>query len=71
MPNSFGEILFEKPKNLQRMYELINVLHPVILQFLVAVIFLVTDSKSWNLHKLHKMTSSFNFWTKLVYTYFN
>ena len=49
MPNSFGEILFEKPQNLQRMYELINVLHPVILQFLVAVIFFVTDCKELKL----------------------
>ena len=52
MPNSFGEILFEKPKNLQRMYELINVLHPVILQFLVAVIFLVTDCKELKLAQI-------------------
>ena len=28
IPNSFGETLFEKPPNLQRMYELINVLPP-------------------------------------------
>ena len=28
MPKMFGEILFEKPQNLQRMYELINVLAP-------------------------------------------
>ena len=28
MSNSFGEILFEKPQNLQRMYKLINVLPP-------------------------------------------
>ena len=28
IPNSLGEILFEKPQNLQRMYELINVLPP-------------------------------------------
>ena len=49
MPNSFWEILFEKPQNLQRMYELINVLHPVILQFLVAVIFFVTDCKGLKL----------------------
>ena len=28
IPNSFGEILFENPQNLQRMYELINLLLP-------------------------------------------
>ena len=28
VPKMFGEILFEKPQNLQRMYELINVLAP-------------------------------------------
>ena len=28
IPNSLGEILLEKPQNLQRMYELINVLPP-------------------------------------------
>ena len=27
IPNSFGEILFEKPQNLQRMYELICLAH--------------------------------------------
>ena len=49
IPNSFGEILFEKPQNLQRMYELINVCHPVTLQFLIAVSFFVTDGKELKL----------------------
>ena len=31
------------------MYELINVCHPVILQFLIAAIFLVTDRKQLKL----------------------
>ena len=44
------------------MYELINdICQPVILQFLITVIFLSLIVKSWNLHKLHKLTSSFNF----------
>ena len=52
MPNSVGEILFENPPNLQRMYELINVLHLVISQFLVAVIFFVTDCKELKLAQI-------------------
>ena len=47
IPNFFGETLFEKPQNLQRMYELIN--HQVILQFLIAAIFFVTTCKELKL----------------------
>ena len=43
IPNSFGEIIFEKSKNLQRMYEFI------FWQFLIAVIFFVTDCKELEL----------------------
>ena len=44
----FPEIVFEKPPNLQRIHELISVLFSLLLIV-----------KSWNLHKLHKLTSSF------------
>ena len=40
--------------------------HPVIL---LLFFFFVTDCKSWNLYKLHKLTSSFNFWTFGIYGY--
>ena len=46
--DSFGEILFEKLQNLQRMYELINVLPPS--NFAVfSAIFFVTDCKELKL----------------------
>ena len=45
----FGEILPEKPQNLQRTYELINVLPSSNLQFLIAAIFFVTDCKGLKL----------------------
>ena len=43
------KILFEKPQNLQRMYELISFCHPVILEFLIATIFVVTGCKGLKL----------------------
>ena len=43
MRNSFGEIIFEKFQNLQRMCEFI------FWQFLIAVIFFVTDCKELKL----------------------
>ena len=49
MPNSFGEFLFEKPQNLQRMFELITFCHPIIVQLLIAVIFFATDYKELKL----------------------
>ena len=63
--NSFGAILFETPQNLQNN---LTFCHPLILQFLLAAIFFVIFcycmiAKSWMLHKLRKLTSSFNFWT--------
>ena len=48
IPNSFGEILFEKLQNLQSeecMSSLLTFFDPVILQFLIAAIFSVTDSE--------------------------
>ena len=46
IPNSFGEILFEKPQNLQKKcMSSLTFCHPVILQFLFAFIFFVTDCK--------------------------
>ena len=65
IPNSFGEIRFEKPQNLQRMYELIDVLPPRNFAVFVKLLLfsLLLMSKSWNLHKLHNLTSSFNFCT--------
>ena len=57
IPTSFGEIVFEKPKKLQRMYELNN----VIFQFLMLFFSLLLIAKSWNLHNLHKLTSSLIF----------
>ena len=62
-PNSFGEILFEKPQNLQRMYELIHVLPPSNFAVFSCCYFLCF----W-LHELHKSTSTFNFWTLLLHT---
>ena len=62
-PNSFGEILFEKPQNLQRMYELINVLPPSNFAVFSCCYFLCF----W-LHELHKSTSTFKFWTLLLHT---
>ena len=57
IPTSFGEIVFEKPPKLQRMYEAII----VIFQFLMLFFSLLLIAKSWNLHKLHKLTSSLIF----------
>ena len=62
-PNSFGEILFEKPQNLQSMYELNNVLPPSNFAVFSCCYFLCF----W-LHELHKSTSTFNFWTLLLHT---
>ena len=56
IPNSFEAIVFEKSQTLQRMYELINFCHPVILQFLIAAIFFVTDCKERKLEQ----TAQFN-----------
>ena len=54
--NSFGEILFEKPQNLQSMtYELINVLPSSNFAVFAASFFVI--KKSWNLLKLFKLTS--------------
>ena len=56
----FGEILFEKPQKLQRMYELINVLAPSSSQFLIAAIFLV-DCKGVKLAKITQINQLFSF----------
>ena len=63
-PNSFGEILFEKSQYLQRMYELINGFATQQFRSVKLLLFpLLWITKSRNLHKVHKLTSSFNFWT--------
>ena len=59
--DSYGEILFEKPQNLERIYELINVLPPINSTVFKFCYFLLLIAKSWNLHKLYKITSSFYF----------
>ena len=59
--DSYGEILFEKPQNLERIYELINVLPPINSTVSNCCYFLLLIAKSWNLHKLYKITSSFYF----------
>ena len=41
--NSLGEILFENPPNLKRMYKFINVLPPSLQFMIIAAIFFVTD----------------------------
>ena len=67
--NSFGEILFEKPKNLH-IYVLINLLPPSnFAVFNCCYFFLLLITKSWNLYKLPKLTRSFNFWTFGIYGY--
>ena len=60
MPKMFGEILFEKPQNLQRMYELINVLAPSSSAFFISAIFLV-DSKELKLAKITQINQLFQF----------
>ena len=63
-PNSFGEILFEKFQYLQRMYELNNgFATQQFCSFKLLLFPLLLMTKSRNLHKVHKLTSSFNFWT--------
>ena len=59
--NSYGEILFENPQNLERIYELINVLPPSNSAVFNCCYFLLLIAKSWNLHKLYKITSSYYF----------
>ena len=67
--DSFGQTVFEKCQNLQRMYKLINLLPPSSFAVFNSCFFsLLLIANSWLLHKLHKLTSSFNFWTKLLYT---
>ena len=50
IPNSFGEILFENPKIYKECISS-TFCHPVILQFLTAAIFFVTDWKGLKLAK--------------------
>ena len=61
-PNSLGEILFEKSQYLQRMYELINGFATQQFRSFKLLLFpLLLITKSQNLHKVHKLVSSFNF----------
>ena len=39
LQNSYGEILFEKPQNLERYVSSLTFCHPAILQFLIAAVF--------------------------------
>ena len=62
IPNSFGETLFEKPPNLQRLYELINVLPPsnfVVFNCCYFLCYWLQRAETCT--KLHKLTSPFNF----------
>ena len=49
IPNSFGENLFENPKINKEYMSASMFSHPVILQFLIATIFFVTDCKELKL----------------------
>ena len=64
IPNRFEQNLLKTPQTLQRMYELINVFATQQFRSFWLLIFpLLLTAKSWKLHKLLKLTSSFNFWT--------
>ena len=45
IPNSFGEILFEKPQIYKQYMSSSMFSHPAILQYLIATVFFVTDCK--------------------------
>ena len=63
IPNSFGEILFEKSKFTKNGWAHWRFVTRWFCSFWLLLFSLLLIAKSWNLHKLHKLTSSFNWYT--------